>query len=362
MVKKYQIFISSTYEDLKNERREVQNAILSMYHFPIGMEMFSAADEEQWNIIKENIDSSDYYILIVANRYGSVMEEGEDKGISYTEREYHYAKQKKIPVLAFLIDESVSRDLGYADEEAEIMMKLNNFKKEIKKGRTVEFWKNRDDLRQKVVIALYKQLNKNNRLGWVRLTDSAEKKLKLCEGNVQYGAPVGKAYNIPMYFQEDQNMYHFLADAKLIVFCARTGKILLNGHYNILRELIRNGGKLVFLTSLKSNLLYDDEGEHAFNKKSSIQTVKNLHKINRCNVECKTLDLPPNLTILYVKTGEDTEFLEVNFQFQTNLKGKHPIFRIEKDSPFFDTFYNEIMNFYSIGTELNLDGDLSEVL
>ena len=53
MEKKYQIFISSTYVDLKEERRKVKDTILSMFQFPIGMEMFSADDEEQWKIIKE---------------------------------------------------------------------------------------------------------------------------------------------------------------------------------------------------------------------------------------------------------------------------------------------------------------------
>ena len=86
MEKKYQIFISSTYEDLKEERKKVQDTILSMYQFPIGMEMFSAADEEQWEIIRETIDSSDYYVLIIGHRYGSVIEEGEYAGISYTQK------------------------------------------------------------------------------------------------------------------------------------------------------------------------------------------------------------------------------------------------------------------------------------
>ena len=63
MDKKYQIFISSTYKDLVPEREKVRDVILSMYQFPIGREMFSAADEEQWEIIKETIDSSDYYVL-----------------------------------------------------------------------------------------------------------------------------------------------------------------------------------------------------------------------------------------------------------------------------------------------------------
>lgn len=73
MDKKYQIYISSTYEDLKEERKKAIETILTMNHFPVGMEMFSAADEEQWEIIRETIDVSDYYILIVGNRYGSVL-------------------------------------------------------------------------------------------------------------------------------------------------------------------------------------------------------------------------------------------------------------------------------------------------
>lgn len=43
--KKYQFFISSTYEDLKEERNKAIQAILTMNQFPIGMEMFSAADD-----------------------------------------------------------------------------------------------------------------------------------------------------------------------------------------------------------------------------------------------------------------------------------------------------------------------------
>jgi Domain of unknown function (DUF4062) len=53
---KYQIFISSTYEDLKDEREQVIKACLEMGHIPVGMEMFSAADEEQWRIITRQID------------------------------------------------------------------------------------------------------------------------------------------------------------------------------------------------------------------------------------------------------------------------------------------------------------------
>ena len=63
MDKKYQVFISSTYKDLIEARAKVRDAILSMYHFPVGMELFGAANEEQWLIISETIDSSEVSIL-----------------------------------------------------------------------------------------------------------------------------------------------------------------------------------------------------------------------------------------------------------------------------------------------------------
>lgn len=168
MNKKYQIFISSTYEDLKNARQRVQDAILSMYHFPVGMELFSAADEEQWEIIKETIDSTDYYVLIVGQRYGSVIQQGEDAGISYTEKEFRYAKEKGIPILAFIIDDSVPLTKDHIETDAAKIEKLAAFKAAVKDGRLVEWWKTPEDLAQKVTTALYKQINRRKRPGWIR--------------------------------------------------------------------------------------------------------------------------------------------------------------------------------------------------
>ena len=72
MERKYQIFISSTFEDLKEERKEVTQALLEMDCIPTGMEMFQASDDNQWELIKSVISSCDYYIVIIAGRYGSV--------------------------------------------------------------------------------------------------------------------------------------------------------------------------------------------------------------------------------------------------------------------------------------------------
>lgn len=160
--KKYQIFVSSTYEDLKKERDQVIKAILEMGHIPVGMEMFSAADEQQWEIIKKQIDESDYYVVIVAHRYGSM-----DGEVSYTEKEYDYAISKDIPVLGFVIDPEVDWQEKWRENNSTISGRLESFKTKIT-SRMVSHWKNEDDLYGKCGIALMKTFNTQPRDGWVR--------------------------------------------------------------------------------------------------------------------------------------------------------------------------------------------------
>lgn len=64
-MKKYQVFISSTYIDLKLERQAAVSAILKSGHIPAGMELFTAGDKNQWETIKSWIDESDIYMLIL---------------------------------------------------------------------------------------------------------------------------------------------------------------------------------------------------------------------------------------------------------------------------------------------------------
>ena len=175
MEKKYQVFISSTFDDLKEERQKARDTILSMYQFPIGMEMFSAADEEQWNVIKETIDSSDYYIVIIAQRYGSIIEHGVDKGISYTQKEFSYAKKKGVPILAFIINDSVLLTADKVETDEIKKEKLKEFKEKAKTGRVVEWWETGDELARKVAVALSKEIQKGKRPGWIRAESNVEK-------------------------------------------------------------------------------------------------------------------------------------------------------------------------------------------
>ena len=64
MNKRYQVFVSSTYEDLQDERREVMQALLELDCIPAGMELFPASNDDQWTLIKRVIDDCDYYLLV----------------------------------------------------------------------------------------------------------------------------------------------------------------------------------------------------------------------------------------------------------------------------------------------------------
>lgn len=162
MAVKYQIFISSTFEDLKEERDAVIRAVLEMGHIPVGMEMFSAADDEQWQIIKRHIDESDYYVVIVAHRYGSLTD-----GISYTRKEFEYAASIGVPVLGFIIDSHAAWPADRVDTDSDTKKFLEEFKSLVRQ-RPIGTWGTAEELHTKSVIALMKAFTANPREGWVR--------------------------------------------------------------------------------------------------------------------------------------------------------------------------------------------------
>jgi hypothetical protein len=98
--KKIQIFVSSTYTDLKIERQAAVEAILSSGHIPAGMELFSAGDESQLSVIERWIDESDVYLLILGGRYDSIEK---NSGKSYIQLEYEYAIKKGKPLFSLVI-------------------------------------------------------------------------------------------------------------------------------------------------------------------------------------------------------------------------------------------------------------------
>lgn len=179
--KKFQIFVSSTYRDLSAVRRSVMESIQRLLHFPVGMEQFSADDDEQWQIIQETIQQTDYYICIVGHRYGSLSKDGR----SFTEKEWDYAKELGVPIMTFVRNRNAKTAPDDRETDPALAKKLDEFVAKVSADKMVDFWEESAELNTKVVTALFKAFSRKPRPGWIRSSSDevAEALAKLSNEN-----------------------------------------------------------------------------------------------------------------------------------------------------------------------------------
>lgn len=163
MERRYQVFISSTFTDLIDERREVIEALLEMDAIPAGMELFAAGNTDQWTLIQQVIDQSDYYLVIVGGRYGSTTAEG----VSYTEKEYDYAIERNIPIMGFVHGDPNAIPAGKSELEPDARKKLDAFREKVKQ-KMVKEYSTPAELGGVVSRGLIKLQRDFPRPGWVR--------------------------------------------------------------------------------------------------------------------------------------------------------------------------------------------------
>jgi hypothetical protein len=162
--KRYQVFISSTFRDLIDERQAVLKAVLELDHMPAGMELFPAADDTAWQLIKDVIDSSDYYVLLIGGRYGSLDEEG----IGYTEKEYEYARKSKKAVIPLLHKSPDNLPRDKTDTDPNAWERLQAFRKKVEGKHTCVYWESVEELKAKVILGLTASIKRHPAVGWVR--------------------------------------------------------------------------------------------------------------------------------------------------------------------------------------------------
>ncbi|WP_114766967.1 DUF4062 domain-containing protein [Vibrio rhodolitus] len=177
---KHQVFVSSTYLDLVEERRHVTQTLLEADCIPVVMELFPASNVDQWSFIKSMIDESDYYVLILAGRYGSLSSEG----ISYTEKEYRYALETGKPIISFLYENVDALTADKCERDPSSAEKLQAFRALAEK-KLCKYWENTFDLRLKISNSIYNLKRTHPRGGWVKesspleLVKQPDKKLNL---------------------------------------------------------------------------------------------------------------------------------------------------------------------------------------
>jgi len=169
----YQVFISSTYKDLVEERKGAIEAILNSGCIPMGMEIFPASDGDPLAHIKEVIDYCDYYVLIISEEYGTVRKE---TGKSYTEEEFEYAVSVEKTVLVFInknVEEITAKDISENPEKE----KLKQFIDRASSVRLRKTWSSMGDLKYEISSALYNQRKIGNAVGWIRADQGDSKEL-----------------------------------------------------------------------------------------------------------------------------------------------------------------------------------------
>jgi Domain of unknown function (DUF4062) len=161
---RYQVFISSTYTDLREERQAVLSALLQLNAIPAGMELFPAADENAWSLISRVIDECDYYLLLIGGRYGSL----DSEGLSFTEREYDYATGKRKPVMAFLHGNPDAIPIGKSEKDPTVRKALEKFRAKVEKAKHVKYWTSAEQLAGQVALTFATFVKSYPAIGWIR--------------------------------------------------------------------------------------------------------------------------------------------------------------------------------------------------
>ncbi|MCX0398431.1 DUF4062 domain-containing protein [Clostridium perfringens] len=242
MKKKLQIFVSSTYLDLEEERQSAVESILSSKHIPAGMELFRAGNKSQWETIKRWIDESDIYMLILGGRYGSIEPES---GKSYTQLEYEYALEKEMPLFAVILTNQFLYHKVATQKNDDIIKDLDNPKfkefKELVMSKMIKEVEDCKDIKLAIKDSIAELEEECNLIGWVKGTEIEDnsdilkenikinkENLELIRKNTKLEAELSKLKN---QIKSKENEYETIKNElakKEITFCLKDKEEKIN--------------------------------------------------------------------------------------------------------------------------------------
>ncbi len=151
MKHKYQFFISSTFKDLTEERKIAIDAIMKLGHIPAGMESFTSTGKDQFESIKPYIDDSDYYIIILGGKYGTIIK---NEKISYTEKEYDYAMSNNKSIIAFVYDDPENLPSSKRETKQSMINYFNKFRSKILNNGMASLWHDQLNLSRDIAASI----------------------------------------------------------------------------------------------------------------------------------------------------------------------------------------------------------------
>jgi hypothetical protein len=170
--KRYQVFVSATYSDLQSERHLLTQILPTLGCLPCGLELNPSAIGA-WSAIKRLIDESDYYLLLVGSRYGSLS----PSGVSFTHMEYVYATTKQKPILVLMHEAPEARPVELQEQTPEGRLKLRDFRQLIQRGLTAP-WSDERSLEMTLRQQLPELIRARPMPGWVRANQISNPQLE----------------------------------------------------------------------------------------------------------------------------------------------------------------------------------------
>lgn len=314
---KYEIFISSTSNDMLEERRAVIQQILTEYHIPSNAEDFiTSAHENTIELIKEQINACDIFLIILGGRYGDIIKNGNGKGKSYTEYEYEYAKKKNKPIIAIIIKDSylkIKKNNAQKNGEDYYIndntLQYNSLLKKIKdNGKTVGFYSSIENLKSEISKGIKRIVDESARYnlkskGWIR------------NDEVETSNP------FTLFHRDDFRINNAISKAKKDIFISGASLASMTPYVDVLRNFPDN--KTIKLLSLDygnenvikqfGNMIFTDYDNLKRQNMAFNEIVKNDNKIciNK-NIEIRKSPFLMPIAYIGVDLGENFNKISEN--------------------------------------------------
>ncbi|MDE1461813.1 DUF4062 domain-containing protein [Spartinivicinus poritis] len=233
--KRFQVFVSSTYRDLVDERQQVFLALLGLGCIPVGPEFIPGFDNDSddcWPKVRQQIDESDYVVLLLSGRYGTLTQ----SGISFLHREYTYANTLKKPILCFIRDPRYPLAPNKKERTADGVARFRVFRESLQKHEHLS-WDTTDSLIMSLRQYLPQFMDKHEAVGWVRANALPEQqgqqtaKMSFSEQLTEL-QEVKNALNYPDMLQQNRSVALLKQSVELTYIC----NIYIQGNCKLITE------------------------------------------------------------------------------------------------------------------------------
>ncbi|WP_237738856.1 DUF4062 domain-containing protein [Alcanivorax hongdengensis] len=161
---RYQVFISATYPDMQEARQALMVPLMDMGLMPTGFDSSAADGNTLLPVIQRMIEESDYFILLVGGRYGTLS----PMGLSEIHREYIFAATKRKPVIALIHDNPAMLPESRRETTREGQVRREDFARLLENKAICYRWSTEKGLAELISKVMPEVMREHPADGWIR--------------------------------------------------------------------------------------------------------------------------------------------------------------------------------------------------